>query len=624
MKKDIKPLSLIMSIIALVITSIVLIGTTFAWFTDSVTSSGNKIKAGNLKVDLQLYDDVSGWYSLKNNSDPIFDYENWEPGYTDVKLLKIENKGSLALKWKAKFVSQSELSILADVIDVYVKPSAEELTYPTDRDLVGYTKVGTIADFVNTIEETTNGILLAGEYSYLGIALKMQNVGNEYQGLSIGGTFDIQILATQVSNESDGFNDGYDLDAEYPTIDTGRHTSNSAPLTLRVGSVSVTIPTEAEQGNYQLEVSNEVVLDDSTALNIELLRNGEEASGSDYTVEIELGGLKEIVSVKHENTFITEYTYSAGVLSFETQSFSPFVITYKDIVAENVKFDDENGTQLISGDFEDYNPVSLDPTLAEENSEYFAIKYAKTHIEDGVEVVKEHYVVAERATTVVVSASETPSVYAENNEQNYEVVSNQSGKLYSVFSSLQNQEFSTVYLLPGTYVEGTVIYVYSSMDIVGLGDKEDIVLVKTEGFSKSNRHMFNVSGTKADYIHVTISNMTIDVTSKGSASGFMDKDSGAVQSIRKSKVKCYDLNVIKASDGLYAFYVNGNNAVDGVKHTAYLYAENCTVQGKTSQVLTTNGTYKFYHTNIVCTNGNYTQNSGSILNKTLERDNWNW
>ena len=624
MKKDIKPLSLIMSIIALVITSIVLIGTTFAWFTDSATSIGNKIKAGNLKVDLQLYDDVSGWYSLKNNSDPIFDYENWEPGYTDVKLLKIENKGSLALKWKAKFVSQNELSILADVIDVYVKPSAEELTYPTDRDLVGYTKVGTIADFINTIEETTNGILLAGEYSYLGIALKMQNVGNEYQGLSIGGTFDIQILATQVSNESDGFNDGYDLDAEYPTIVTGRHTSNSAPLTLRVGSVSVIIPTEAEQGNYQLEVSNEVVLDDSTALNIELLRNGEEASGSDYTVEIELGGLKEIVSVKHENTFITEYTYSAGILSFETQSFSPFVITYKDIVAENVKFDDENGTQLISGDFEDYNPVSLDPTLAEENSEYFAIKYEKTHIEDGVEVVKEHYVVAERATTVVVSASETPSVYAENNEQNYEVVSNQSGKLYSVFSALQNQEFSTVYLLPGTYVEGTVIYVYSSMDIVGLGDKEDIVLVKTEGFSKSNRHMFNVSGTKADYIHVTISNMTIDVTSKGSASSFMDKDSGAVQSIRKSKVKCYDLNVIKASDGLYAFYVNGNNAVDGVKYPAYLYAENCTIQGKTSQVFTPSGTYKFYHTNIVCTNGNYTQNSGSILNRAMDRDNWDW
>ena len=212
MKKDIKPLSLIMSIIAVIVTAVVLIGTTFAWFTDSATSIGNKIKAGTLKVDLQLYDDVDGWHSIKDSNEAIFDYDKWEPGYTDVKLLKIENKGSLALQWKAKFISDSDLSELANVIDVYVLPSADEIPFPT-RALENYVWVGTVADFVNTLSETTNGILLANDYSYLGIALKMQNVGNEYQGLSIGGTFDIQILATQVSNESDAFGNDYDVDA---------------------------------------------------------------------------------------------------------------------------------------------------------------------------------------------------------------------------------------------------------------------------------------------------------------------------------------------------------------------------------------------------------------------------
>lgn len=133
-----------------------LIGSTFAWFTDSVTSAGNKIQAGTLKLDLELLDkETKVWNSIKESKAPIFSYDKWEPGYTDVKILKVENEGNLALKWVAKFVSSEELSILANVIDVYVKPSAAELAYPADRDLTGYTKVGTVAEFVDTIEETT-------------------------------------------------------------------------------------------------------------------------------------------------------------------------------------------------------------------------------------------------------------------------------------------------------------------------------------------------------------------------------------------------------------------------------------------------------------------------------------
>ena len=159
-------------------------------------------------------DGTTNWTSLKESKAPIFDYDLWEPGYTDVKILKVENEGSLALKWMAKFVSDAELSILADVIDVYVKPSAEELAYPADRDLTGYTKVGTVADFVNTIEETTTGTLTPsgtdGSVAYLGIALKMQeSAGNTYQGKELG-AFDIMIVATQLDYESDSFGKDYD------------------------------------------------------------------------------------------------------------------------------------------------------------------------------------------------------------------------------------------------------------------------------------------------------------------------------------------------------------------------------------------------------------------------------
>lgn len=211
--------ALLMSALAILMCMSMLIGSTFAWFTDSVTSAGNKIQAGTLKIDLKLLennaDGTTTWTSLKKSPKPIFDYNLWEPGYTDVKILKVENEGNLALKWMAKFISEEDLSSLAEVIDVYVCPSATVLTYPEDRNLTGYEYVGTVKDFVNTIETTTYGSLKAEEAAYLGIALKMQeSAGNEYQGKTLG-AFDIQIVATQLSHENDSFGNQYDANAEY-------------------------------------------------------------------------------------------------------------------------------------------------------------------------------------------------------------------------------------------------------------------------------------------------------------------------------------------------------------------------------------------------------------------------
>ena len=130
--------ALLTSVLSLVLCMAMLIGTTFAWFTDSVTSSNNKIQAGTLQIDLELLDKESGsWSSVKKSNEAIFDYNLWEPGYTDVKILKVENEGNLALKWMAKFISVNELTELAKVIDVYVCPSETELTYPADRNLEG-------------------------------------------------------------------------------------------------------------------------------------------------------------------------------------------------------------------------------------------------------------------------------------------------------------------------------------------------------------------------------------------------------------------------------------------------------------------------------------------------------
>ena len=211
--------ALLTSIMALMLCFAMLTGTTFAWFTDTETSSGNKIVAGNLDVDLELLEKDGTWTSIGESKKAIFNYEKWEPGYTDVKILKVENEGNLALKWMAKFVSENELTALANVIDVYVCPSETALTYPSERNLDGYTPVGTVADFINAMETTTKGELEPEEVAYLGIALKMQEqAGNEYQGMSLGGAFDIMILATQLAYEEDSFGDQYDFDSSYSAV----------------------------------------------------------------------------------------------------------------------------------------------------------------------------------------------------------------------------------------------------------------------------------------------------------------------------------------------------------------------------------------------------------------------
>lgn len=219
LKTKIRSVGLLINIIAIIVLCAILIGSTFAWFTDSAVSSGNKIQAGSLKIDLELLDRDGAWTSIKANNAPIFDYDKWEPGYTDVKILKIENEGTLSLKWQAKIVSSGSLSPLADVIDVYVLASDTELTYPENRDLEGYTYAGTLAEFISSFESTTNGVLAGGGVSYLGIALKMRaNAGNEYQGLDLGGSLDVVIYATQFSSEDDAIGSDYDANATYPVV----------------------------------------------------------------------------------------------------------------------------------------------------------------------------------------------------------------------------------------------------------------------------------------------------------------------------------------------------------------------------------------------------------------------
>ena len=216
MKRHSTKRALIASILILCICFTTLIGTTFAWFTDSVTSSGNVIKSGKLDVELYWADGkedptAANWNDASNGAIYTAD-QIWEPGYTDAKHIKVANEGTLALKYQLTIVPNGEVSDLADVIDVYYIEGGAAVAARTD--LEGVRPTGTLRELIN--KGISRGTLTAGANYTATIVLKMQeDAGNEHQELSIGSDFSIQLIATQVTYEEDSFGNSYDGATEW-------------------------------------------------------------------------------------------------------------------------------------------------------------------------------------------------------------------------------------------------------------------------------------------------------------------------------------------------------------------------------------------------------------------------
>ena len=224
-----KKTALLNSVLSLILCISMLLGTTFAWFTDEVTSAGNIIKSGTLDVEMLWKnpgeaDDA--WQDASEST--IFNYKYWEPGYVDAKCLKLVNAGDLAFQYRLFVVPNNDMSAglkLAEVLDVYV--SDTEIDERTD--ISGMKKLGTLKELMANPNGVDDGVLLpAGAAadnsveSYVGsatvcVALKMQETaGNEYQNQNFGDGFKVQLLATQYTYENDSFGANYDTNSVWP------------------------------------------------------------------------------------------------------------------------------------------------------------------------------------------------------------------------------------------------------------------------------------------------------------------------------------------------------------------------------------------------------------------------
>mgnify|MGYP000579258748 CR=1 FL=1 len=114
--------ALIISVLAIFMCVAMLIGTTFAWFTDTASTAVNRIESGSLKVDIV---DASG-KSLNGKSLSFKDVTSnsniyWEPGATfKLDSFRIVNKGNLAFKYKVLISGINGNAELLKAIDFFV------------------------------------------------------------------------------------------------------------------------------------------------------------------------------------------------------------------------------------------------------------------------------------------------------------------------------------------------------------------------------------------------------------------------------------------------------------------------------------------------------------------------
>ena len=208
--------ALLTSVMALVMCVVMLVGTTFAWFTDTARTSVNKIEAGNLDVALYYGNAADGaavteWKKLENNSAPLSFLQSdgtsvaqkdfyWEPGGTySLPALKVVNEGNLNLKYKIEITGIKGSDKLNEVIDWTMKLGSDEFVIGSEHVLnapAGNAESAAILTISGHMQETA---------------------GNIYMNEKIEG-ITITLKATQATGEYDSTRNDYDENATYPDV----------------------------------------------------------------------------------------------------------------------------------------------------------------------------------------------------------------------------------------------------------------------------------------------------------------------------------------------------------------------------------------------------------------------
>ena len=328
--------ALLGSVMAMVLCLAMLVGATFAWFTDTASTGVNKIQAGNLDVVLEMQNADGKWVSAEGKT---LDFVKaaageqilWEPGCTyTLPELRVVNNGNLALKYKVIITGINGSAKLNEAIEWTIG----DVAMGTEQHLAA---------------GDSNAFIIKGHMK--------ESAGNEYMNESIDGIA-ITVVATQDTVESDSFDKDYDAGAEYPVVAVANVNTNGDTVLKdkeEDHTIQVTVPAGAlDEGvqSLKLEVvksatpagvqvastessqSYEVTMKDQSG-------NAVSTNGTLMTVEMNVGKNRTALKLYHDGEKMTNdsgtltdaadhYVYDAatGYVTMKVSHFSPFTAVF--------------------------------------------------------------------------------------------------------------------------------------------------------------------------------------------------------------------------------------------------------------------------------------------------------
>jgi len=194
-----------------------LTGSSYAWYTtyaDGRDGDGASLlnedgqvegKAAQLSFKEDFADswEVVTSEGANESARAIFSYNFWEPGYAQIRYVKLDNVGTDPLQYFIRVTELEKTSAdIAKMIDVYL---IEDISSEVDRaDVAAATPVGTLAEvFLKSRDNdgVAHGTIGAGGNMTAAVVLKMkENAGNEYQSAYNKFNITISLSAFEISN----------------------------------------------------------------------------------------------------------------------------------------------------------------------------------------------------------------------------------------------------------------------------------------------------------------------------------------------------------------------------------------------------------------------------------------
>ena len=348
-RKDMKNFSskkaLFLSVISMVICVSMLIGSTFAWFTDSATANVNTIQAGNLDVELVGKDGKTLTEALKwvkSAEAPEGEKVLWEPGCKyNLEPFAIKNSGNLALKYKVVISGLTGDATLLEAIDFTVSVDGDALVAKDGESTA--TTAASLNNFEGTLEagKTTGLITITGEMK--------ETAGNKYKGLSLE-NISITVYASQLNSESDSTGKDYDKDATYyPVLDAA-----GLKDALKTGG-NVEVESDLDTGKETMKVTKDTTIN----MNGKEIKNTEniwiDDSGSDGNWSLISARNGANLTISGNGTFKAK---ANDAMAVDVQSGATLTIKNGTFIGNVDAVYVENGTAIIEGGFFDIQQKS--------------------------------------------------------------------------------------------------------------------------------------------------------------------------------------------------------------------------------------------------------------------------